>query len=272
MKYLIASGWWSCPPKDDTREALLGENEIRDVDFHFLWRQCIDKYTNATEILIVDSASPLKPKFLQGEKWLEMFKNFGHSTNHEGNFSGYSRAIFISMMYAYSNDFDYWVYIEQDALIYGDEFIESTIASCPGSKIFYGSGKGTPQQIQQSYMIFHRDAIVSFIANYTKIIHADKIISPEWKFLFAANMLASIMPSSLLEFISNDRNSKFKNLFRKFLIRILRLFDEFSEIPIGYGRVRPINFTDPHFYFQHGSMDELNKFKSLLKQDVKLNV
>lgn len=260
MRYIIASGWWSCPPEEDKRDVLFGDDSIRDNEFHKLWRKCINKYTNPQEIIIVDSAAPLKPNIPSDEKWLEMSLNFGHATNHIGNYSGYTRAIFISMMYSYANDYDYWVYIEQDALIYGEKIIEKTISRNPQKKIFYGSGKGTPQQIQQSFMIFHKDEIIPFINSYSKIKLSDNTISPEWKFLFAANSLARLLPSWLLKILANHIKFKPIDIGRRIFIKFLRLFDQFGHLPFGYGRIRPINFDDNFFYFQHGGKVELDLF------------
>lgn len=266
MKYLIASGWWSCPPDEDSREALLGSDEIRDAEFHKIWRHCIDRFCDYDEILVVDSASPLKPEIPADEKWIEMAQNFGHSTSHSGKYSGYSRAIFISMMYAYANDFDYWVYIEQDVLISGDQIIQKAIESTPHS-IIYGSGEGTPQQIQQSFMVFHRNTIIPFLRNYQAIQLTDKELSPEWKFLFAANRLAKYLPSSWLKSVANDRENFYLEKLRRATVKFIRLFDRFGLLPFGYGRARPIDFNQSHFYFQHGSSEELDQFLSKVNND-----
>ncbi len=265
MKYLIASGWWSCRKEDDQREALLGDDDIRGTEFHTLWRHCIDTFTKSAGIMVVDSASPLKPTTVKaGEQWVEMDRNFGHATRCEGDYSGYTRAIFVSMMFAFANDFDYWVYIEQDALIFGEKFVENTLNSAPNARIFYGSGKGTPQQIQQSFMIFHRDEIIPFISNYRRIRLSDREMSPEWKFLFAANKLARHLPDAVLSFLASNRPMGPGEWVRRGCVRVLRKFDDFALIPFGYGRSRPIDFSDKNYYFQHGSMDELAEFKARL--------
>jgi len=265
MNYLIASGWWSCRREEDQREALLGDDDIRGTEFHELWRHCIDSFTNPVQIMVVDSASPLKPASLKaGEQWVEMEQNFGHATRCAGQFSGYTRAIFVSMMFAYANDIDYWVYVEQDALIYGKNFVENTLRSSPRSKIFYGSGKGTPQQIQQSYMIFHRDAILPFISHYCRIRLSDRDLSPEWKFLFAANSLGRLLPDFVLAFLASSQHSGVRDLIRRAAVKFIRRFDSFALVPFGYGRSRPVQFDDENFYFQHGSVEELASFKERL--------
>ena len=260
---MIASGWWSCPTGEDDRSKVYGDDSIRDISFHYLWRECIDRFTDPSEIMVIDSDSPKKPEEIRGEKWLSMSKNFGHSTNHSGQFSGYTRAIFLSMMYAYANDFDYWVYIEQDALIYGDRIIEKSIAESKHG-VVYGSGKGTPQQIQQSFMIFNTEAIPDFINNYVAINKKDKIISPEWKFLFAQNRLATILPLGLLRWLTKTSKNQVISWVRWSALRFLRKFDQFDTFDFGFGRSRPIKFSDSHFYFQHGNEDEVQAFKKKL--------
>jgi hypothetical protein len=43
----------------------------------------------------------------------------------------------------------------------------------------------------------------------------------------------------------------------------MSIFKQYAVLPFGYGRVRPINFSDDIFYFQHGSVDEINAYKKL---------
>lgn len=265
MKYLIASGWWSCPPSEDERDILLGDNLIRDTEFHTLWSECINRFTHPTEIMIVDSNSPIKPTLLNNEKWLEMERNFGHSTAHQGQFCGYSRAIFISMMYAYANDYDYWVYIEQDALIYGDQIIEQAIKQHPNSSIFYGSNQGNPQQpIQQSFMIFKREAIPAFIYHYSQLKIDDHLLNPEWKFLIAANPFARKLPLTFLIWLARPAMTLWQRAIRKYPRQFIRLFDRFTSLPFGYGRSRPLDMNQPYFYFQHGTKEEVETFKQKL--------
>lgn len=263
MKYIIASGWWSCEPEMDMRNTLLGDNEIRDVAFHGLWRDSIDYFTNAEEIIVVDSASPRKPENTKGETWLSMRTNFGHSTNHQGKYSGYTRSILISLMYAFSNDYDYWVFVEQDALLFGEDIIEKTIQASK-KNVMYGSGKGTPQPIQQSFMIIKKEAIPSFIYNMDRIKPSDSVISPEWKFLFAVNKLAKFLPDSLLIWISSSSQNRYSRYIKNKVRSLVRVFDDFESMSLGYGRARPIDFSQNEFYFQHGDKAELEKYLTKL--------
>merc|ERR1712000_633426 len=184
------------------------------------------------EIIVIDSASPRKPRNIDGEKWLSMSENFGHSTRHIGKYSGVARSIILSMMYAYLNDFDYWVYIEQDALIYGDNIIEKSIDQSRKGVIL-GCGRGTPQEIQQSLMIFRTDEILNFIGNYLAIGVDDSVISPEWKFVFAQNSLARRLPTAVLKWLTLSSRYGWVTSARRLTIKFLRKFDQFDTFDFG---------------------------------------
>lgn len=261
--YLIASGWWACEKERDTREKLLGDDQIRDISFHALWRHCIDSFSTPQEIVIIDSASPIKPNDVAGEFWVSLNKNYGHSTAHETKLCGVSRSFILSMMYAYVNDYDYWVYVEQDALIYGDNVIDLAIQSAK-TGVAMGDGKSTPQPIQQSLMVFRKDRIVEFVYRYNQINALDSEISPEWKFVFALNKLAPYLPSSFLRYLCRRSSARLVRRFKKMLLGFIQIFNDFNYLPFGYGRVRPINFQAKQFYFQHASDEELAYFNQML--------
>ena len=259
MKYILASGWWSCEAHEDTRQLTYGSDFIRSEHFHSLWRKSINKFCSPEEIIIVDSASPVKPDINDDIKWLELSENFGHATNHTGKYSGYSRAIFVSMVYAYFNDYDYWVYIEQDCLVYGQDIIENIIKDNHNKKIIYGNGQGTSQPIQQSFMIFHKDALLSFIRRYCRFNATDLELSPEKKFYFAANAITCYLPSQILKYIYTGSKNKYiaysKNIIKKFISTM----DQFGTISYGYGRDKPVDFACDFFYVQHLSDDEIEQ-------------
>jgi len=270
MKYLVATGWWACQRSVDTRDELIGSDDLREAEFHALWLQLVKKYTNYEEIVVIDSASPMLPEKDKDEVWITLRKNFGHSTNHETKLCGVSRSFLMSLMYAYVNDYDYWVYIEQDAVIYGEGIVEKAIEACE-SGIIWGAGKNTPQPVQQSFMVFAKERIPEFIYQYEKIRATDFEISPEWKFWFAANRIAKYLPVSFLKLLSKNQSGKFKKSAQKVGLRLLYWFNDFNELPFGYGRVRPVCFDDEHFYFQHGNSDELNFFLKKMNNFYKEN-
>ncbi len=151
------------------------------------------------------------------------------------------------------NEVEYWVYIEQDALIYGDDIIEKCIGKMKKPYMF-GAGFGTPQPSQQSLMIIRTEYIPIFIKNFNDIKAKDNKISPETKFSIATSRVLKRLP----EFLFYDIHTY--NLKNKLLWKLFKIFQGFDTVPFGYGRVRPIDFNDKYFYFQHGNKKELDMF------------
>lgn len=263
---MIASGWWSCPSSEDTRDRLIGSDSIRDIAFHQQWNQAIRRYSNPEEIVIIDSNSPQKPDKVEEELWISLRKNFGHGTNHKTLFCGYTRSWMMSMIYCFANDYDYWVFIEQDALIFGDGIVEETIKKSEFG-VFLGDGKGTPQPIQQSMMVFHKNQIIPFLNNYFDLQAKDSEIPPEWKFVFCLNRFAKWLPTTFLKWLVFRSDVALIRKLKKLLLRVIQLFNQFDKLPYGYGRTRPINFKDRYFYFQHGTEDELIEFKKMQQNE-----
>lgn len=267
-KYVVTTGWW-CPDvmTKDTRSQLIGDASIRKKDFFSLWLKAVTSYTKPKKILVVDSASPIKPD-TQGEPQVEIVSldcNAGHSTNHLGKYAGVTRAHIMGMLYALSCEVDYWVYIEQDALIYGDGIVEECIDKLE-SGIMFGGGSGTPQPMQQSFMIMKTELIPSFIKRLTGIKASDYRISPEMKFAMCTSRVALVLPEVF--FYENHHTQEDKKLLSRIYRKIGRILIKklvnFDTLPVDYGRKRPINFNAKHFYFQHGCDFELKKYLTLI--------
>ena len=96
-----------------------------------------------------------------------------------------------------------------------------------------------------------KDAIPTFIKNFNAIKATDNEISPETKFAIATSPFLQMLPEFFFKEIHEET---FKN---KVVWKLFNIFQGFDNLPFGYGRVRPINFDDEHFYFQHGDKDEL---------------
>jgi len=257
MNYLITTGWWCNDKENLDRSKSFGDDTIRGKDFHQLWYSAIRATGSKANIYIIDSASPVKPEINEGESLISLVQNFGHSTVCNYKLCGVTRAHILGMNLALLNEYDYWVYIEQDALVYGKGFIENAIKSMKGNMAF-GNGKGTAYPAQQSFMIIKKESLSVFINRLHSIKSSDKEISPEMKFCIASSQTLSIIPEILFK-ISERRGilGKSIRLITHSLIKALRGFE---YIPYGYGRTRPINFNDDFFYFQHGSHDEIGEF------------
>ncbi|UNH23493.1 hypothetical protein [Moellerella wisconsensis] len=256
MKYVIYSGWW-CDNNThtDNRDSYIGDDAIRDKQFHKKWFSCIEKYTSPEKILIIDSASPIKPDLANDNRieFLSLTENFGHSTNHIGHMCGVTRAHLMGIYYAFLCDLDYCVYIEQDALIKGNFIVEEAISKM-NKPYMFGSGKGTPYATQQSFFIIRKDGYMPFINRMSNFSSSCNEIAPENKFAIASSSLLSRLP----EFIFRIRG----------IGRILSYWPSFNKVPFGYGRTRPINFNDEHLYFQHGSSEEIRCFDKTEKNSI----
>ncbi|EGQ8705418.1 hypothetical protein MZK14_001569 [Vibrio parahaemolyticus] len=251
MKYIIYSGWWCDESsRTDQRDVYLGDDTLRTSAFHDKWFQCIDTYTNPDKVLIIDSASPVKPNYEgKGIEFLSLDKNYGHSTNHTGLMCGVTRAHLMGVYYAYLCDADYCVYIEQDAVIKGDGIVEYAISKMTKPYMF-GTGKGTPYATQQSFFVIRKDGYIPFINRMSKIKSSCNKIAPENKFAIASSRFLSLLP----EFIFKLRG----------IGKVLRYWPSFNIVPFGYGRTRPIDFSSQYMYFQHGSNEELEQFDKSL--------
>lgn len=257
--YIITTGWW-CTNDDaiDDRKIIQGESIIRTDEFHKIWFDAVNTYTTPQKVFIVDSDSPVKPIMnKEKETLVTLMNNAGHSTHHTGKLSGVSRAHLLGMSLVMVNEADYWVYIEQDALIYGKGIIEKCIEKM-NKPYMFGYGLGTPQPVQQSLMIIKKEGIPKFIKNFTGIKAKDSEISPEVKFAIATSFILKCIPERI--YIKMEDNTRLGNLLRRVIWKCIKTFRGFDYLPIGYGRARPIDFGNTHFYFQHGDQEELNKW------------
>lgn len=257
MNYVITTGWWCSAGDQEDRAELIGDDSIRGREFHDLWYNAIRQTGSKANIYIIDSNSPIKPHLNDGEYLIPLEKNFGHSTRCEYRWAGVTRAHILGMTLAIVNGYDHWVYIEQDALLSGDGFIEKCIDAMK-SPMSFGSGKGTPYPAQQSFMIIRASHIPRFINRLAKISSSDKEISPELKFCIASSALLGLIPEFIYRFI--DKRGLINKAVRILIYKIIRILRGFNDLPFGHGRSRPLNFSDSHFYFQHGTRCEIEHF------------
>ena len=263
-RYIVGSGWWCDDeldaPLEPGNRALYGDEKIRSSAFHHLWYYSVDKFTSPEKIIIVDSNSPVAPAINDNDKRIEFVSlavNSGHAINAIHHLSGWTKSVLLGLQYAMFSEVEYFVYVEQDTLLKGGAIVEYCIDRMKKPWMF-GSGMGTPQPLQQSFMIFDMRFASQFIANYLNIQKADRIVSPEQKFVIACNGFPKFLEWAALRF--RDRKRR----------KVLKKFSNYDTLPMGYGRSRPINFDDKLFYFQHGNRQELERYCSLVgvPQDV----
>ncbi len=257
-KYIVTSGWWCGEVADEIRKKQ-GSEAIRALSFFDNWKQSVLSHTRPQKIMVLDSASPLKPsrEQLSDIEFISILDNPGHSTKHTGKYSGYMRSIIMGITYASMCDADYWVYIEQDVLLQGKGIIEKCIEEMR-TPFMFGSGKGTYQLLQQSFIIIHKSGFDDFIKRITRIKSRDCEVAPESKFLIASSPIYSKLPEWCFKELTKESYIGMK--FLGLLKLISKFHKSFDELPIGYGRSRPINFSEPFLYFQHGSEKELAEY------------
>ena len=69
MKYVIGTGWWCTDePSWGPERKRLGDDLIRTARFHELWYESVNRFADPHKILIVDSASPVRPPVREGDR------------------------------------------------------------------------------------------------------------------------------------------------------------------------------------------------------------
>jgi len=246
---VIGSGWW-CNAEPRASWQTTGDDLIRSAAFHTLWYESICRNTSPVRILMLDSNSPVKPPLNPNDDRIEFVSlpvNSGHSTEDRHFFCGWTKSVLMGMLYAACSEVDYFVYVEQDVLLKGEGIVEHAIAQMKRDYMF-GSGAGTPQVLQQSFFIIRTTAAFEFIKRYNRINASDADLSPEYKFA----VCASDWYQAAEPFLSRLKYKRRKKLLCK--------YPGFDELPFGYGRTRPINFSDPFLYFQHGTREEIEAY------------
>lgn len=226
FSYIIGTGaWWT---KSGVHPGSLNNESARVarlVEFFPVWYHFVNSFTSPEKIIIVDSASPVRPKFPKDKRLerVRLMQNFGHSTVAVKKLCGYTRAFFTGAFYALMNSVDYYVFIEQDCLVFGHGWLEHAVEAMGGAGISFGYFPNCEFHSENSLAIVHRDSILPAIEVYLSVEECDSKVYPEMKF---------------------DKIRESLN---------------YTPLPFGYGRDRPINFSDEFFYAQHLTWEELHE-------------
>ncbi|NLR99741.1 hypothetical protein HGP17_23215 [Rhizobium sp. P38BS-XIX] len=228
MSYSIVTGWYADHQARGYR--VHGSDFVRSVECFDIWYHCVRSFTSPSNILIIDSASPLRPSAPDDPRisWVKLKQNYGHAVEGKSTLCGWSRALLLGLSYGFNNGDLYTVLVEQGTLFYGKDIIERQIAVHPDADIIAPSGFGTPQPLQTGILIFRSAIIPKFVENYVRIAGADDALSPEKKVALAGNDMKIA----------------------------------FSALP--YGRRRPIDVSADHFFLRHCDLPELHAFTTRL--------
>ena len=254
---LVTSGWFAT---DEARSYVTaGDELIRGAGFRPLWWKSVDTFIKPQHVFIVDSASPVKPDDAACTstpfQYTELLINPGHSQNGKTHYCGAMAAIIMGLEFALHNDVEMFLYVEQDALVFGDAIVEKTKNALRRKDLVFGSGA---LDIQQSFFAANKRGIRRFLSALHAINYSDKQVAPEHKFMFAASRF---LPSPLIKLAEFTEIEKMRVAGLRLFSLVCGLTKNYAFLPFGYGRKRPINFGDDVFYFQHGSADELARYK-----------
>ena len=257
---LVTTGWYA---SDEARTyETAGDDLIRGANFRPLWWQSVDSFIKPRHVFIVDSASPIKPN---DAAWtatkfqhLELLINPGHSRNAKTHYCGWMASMIMGLEFALNNDVEMFVYVEQDVLVFGDKIIEKAKNALRRKDLVFGSG--TSVDIQQSFVAANKKGIRRFLSALHAIDYTDKQMAPEHKFMFAASRF---LPSPVMRMAEFTQIAKLRRAGLIGFSLVCALSKNYAVLPFGYGRLRPINFNDEEFYFQHGSGAEIQQYKNL---------
>ncbi len=233
-KVVVASGWW-CDRVP--HEWTIGAISSRSVAFFDVWYRQVMRCIAPERIVVTDSAAPVKPDYLSYPRlqWIELDRNYGHANDVrlgtvKTRYSGFTRSVINGAMHALCCDADYYVYVEQDCLVHGVDFLHQAIGGSP-EEILLGpptqNGRGiagaiAAPMIQQSLMVVARAGLERFLEGLLGAPWGDGECAPE------ETMRLRLAP--------------------------------FGFVQVPYGRSRPIDFRLSHYYAQHLTDDELDQF------------
>lgn len=232
-KVVVGTGWW-CAPGDNNW--LIGSPRTKTAAFFEIWYRQVHRCLAPQSIVLTDSASPVPPP-LAGKAdvlHIPLDRNYGHANDIRTGriatqFCGFTRSVIVGAMIALACDADVYVYVEQDCLLVGEDFLAAATDGVDAD-ILLGvpteggrglDGGAAAPMLQQSLMVVRRSALPRFIDALASAPWTDGEVSPE------ETMRLRLPPFGLLA--------------------------------VPYGRSRPIDPLRSHFYAQHLTDAELDE-------------
>jgi hypothetical protein len=258
---LVGTGWYASETARDYNTA--GDDVIRGIAFRPLWWRSLDTFLRPQHVFIVDSASPLKSNDAAFTSTpfqrVELLINPGHAQNGKTHYCGAMAAIILGLEFALHNDVDMFLYVEQDALLFGNSIVAKTKQALRRKDLVFGAS--TAKDIQHSFFAANKKGIRHFLSALHAIDYSDNKVSPEHKFMFGASRF---LPSKLVGLVSPAPTHLIRNVGLRLFSAVCSISRNYEILPFGYGRERPINFNDDVFYFQQGSALEVAHYKQLI--------
>jgi hypothetical protein len=240
-KVIVGSGWW-CDGKPTDYQ--IGDPRTRSPWFFEVWMTQILRCLAPERVVITDSDSPVKPDYQGHDRvvWVPLDANYGHANDIRlgritTKYSGFTRSVLNGAMYAMCCDADYFVYVEQDCLIVGEDFLRHAVgdSECDiliGQRTTGGrglSGRPAAPMLQQSLMIVKRSGLARFLIGLLRADWTDGEVSPEET--------------------------------------MGRIYDPLDVVRVPFGRSRPLDYALSHYYVQHLQADELEQLLGSLAPD-----
>ena len=225
MKYVIGSGWW-CSANQGTAGKEFGLPKvghpcIRGTDFFNVWLYFVKRYTAPLKIVVVDSASPISPPGAHTNpdyEYLSLDRNY-HAVK-KTRYNGWLRGFMMGAWYSWNCNADF-IYIEQDCLVIGKDWVQAIYKASTGRHLLVGSRFRHP--LQQSLVFIPHEQIPRFLYHLAQI---NKPLTCEMRFHNVGKMKTGV---------------------------------GYRRLPFGVGRVRPIDWKAKHLYAQHWTEAELRR-------------
>jgi hypothetical protein len=263
---VLSTGWY-CDDSGMRDYCPQGSDLVRQSEFRPTWWASVNTFLKPAHVFVVDSASPTPiddSVFTSTSiQQLRLTINPGHAQNAIYHYCGWMASVLLGLEYTLACGADYFLYVEQDALVYGRDFVDRIEQALIRSRYVFGSGEGTYWPLQQSVFAIRKDGIRPFLQRIHGIPYCDRDVSPEVKFALASG-ISTLRYWLGRAFLWPALGSPLRYGIG---MRLAAMAPGFATLPFGYGRRRPISFDDPCFYFQHGSLHEIAAYRKKIGMD-----
>lgn len=195
MDYVIGSGWY-CKSKDQYASRFY--KDLHNVyDMSEKWYDNVRSLTHPKKIVVVDSCSPVKPKFFGAKdiEYITMYENLhvpcktsrGLGSRGLVAINGAFRQTMIGAFYALLCDAEFFVWIEQDVLLRGDGIVEEAISNMGNSDFSSGITTYMPDglpRVESAFMIFRCSSLVRMCHHFIEDIVPESEDAIECKFAY----------------------------------------------------------------------------------------